>query len=260
MVASAIGRPPNPSPINSTDDGLLETGQRENLSQLLNLAWSWLQKRLVLLAIFTLAVAPFGYSYMNAYQDYSDLQTQIRAKEAVLANGEQSTEQAQEEFRIWTDAHAAATEAQILELKDSDLVDRLIAAALSAGITIQSISTSNNTTVPVGTEVYDATPFILRVSGSIAAIESYISLLEGDAVEALEIQNTLIAPQDTGAAEGEEEVGESFTGIVSAIVFNRPIDPSELDPEQREALSRRVTDAELDAAAAGGAGAPRSGQ
>ena len=55
MVASAISRPPNPSPANPNDDNALEIGQRENLSQLLNLAWSWLQRRLVLLAIFIAA-------------------------------------------------------------------------------------------------------------------------------------------------------------------------------------------------------------
>lgn len=247
MVASAIGRSPNPSPINSDEDGL-ESGLRENLTRQAGPLLNKLKNRWVLSGLFLVALVLLGASYWGSYVVVSALRDQISAQEAVLALPEPRTDDIEAGLRSWTAARQAATEAQILELEDSTLIEKLIATAASTGISIQSMSTSVNSIVPVGTEVYDATPFILRVSGDIAAIESFMSLLEGDAIEALEIQNSLVAPKD----------GEGFTSIIRAIVFNRPIDPSELNVEQREALSRRVSDAELDAAAAGSA--PGSGQ
>lgn len=243
MVASAIGRSPNPGPVN-TEDEQLGSSLRENITRQAGPLLGYLKDWRVLLFLFLLAVSPFGFRYWAAYEDVTLLQEQINDKEALLAANEPPADDIEASLRTWTDAHQAATEAQILELEHSSLIEKLLAAAESTGISVQSMSTSGNTAVPVGTEVYDATPFILRISGEIAAIESFITLLEGDAVEALEIQNTLVAPQE----------GVGFTGVVRAIVFNRPIDPSELDEDERESLSRRVTDEELDAAAGGGSG------
>lgn len=244
MVADAIGRPPAQNSVNNDDDAL-GPGLRENLSRQLSPLLGRLKNRWVLLALFTVAVLPFGLQYTSAYQDYTRLQDQIAAQEAVLAVSEPRTDDIEAGLRSWTAALEAATDAQILELEDSTLLEKLIITASDTGVVIQSLSTSTNTIVPVGLEVYYVTPIILRVSGNIAQLESFIALLEGDAIEALEIQNSLLSPLE----------GDIFAGIVRAIVFNRPVDPSELNVEEREALSRRVSDAELDAAAGG-----RSGQ
>lgn len=246
MVAKAIGRSPAPRPVGpvGTDEDVLESGLRENITRQLDPLLGRLKNRWVLLALFTASYVPFGIIYVGAYQDYNILQDRIGAQEAVLALPEPRTDDIETGLRSWTAALQAATEAQVLELEDSSLIEKLIATATGAGISLDSLSTSNNDIVPVGTEVYDVTPVLLRVSGDIAAIESFIALLEGDAVEALEIQNSLVAPEDGG----------SFVGTIRALVFNRPVDPSLLEPDELEALSRRVTDAELDAAAAGGRG------
>lgn len=244
MVASAIGRSPNPSPVHS-DDEMLEAGLRENISRQIKPLADRLKNRWVILLLFVLAVTPFGLSYMNAYQDYTKLRTSISGQQAVLDLPEPRTDDIERGLQSWSAARESAVEEQNLELQDSILVEKLLEAAAIAEIEIQSMSTSANTIVPVGTEAYDATPFLLRISGEFAAIESFLFLLEGDAVEALEIQNSLVAPQD----------GDTLSGVIRAIVFNRPVDPSQLDDDEREALSRRVTDAELDAAAAGARGA-----
>ncbi len=240
MVANAIGRPPAPTPLN-TDDDALEPGLRENLTRQLRPLLDRLKNRWVLLLLFLAAYLPFGLIYMQAYQDHTALQGRINAQEAVLALPEPRTDDIEQGLRSWTAALRAANDAQILELEDSTLIEQLIATANSTGLTIQSMSTSANTIVPVGAEAYDVTPFILRVSGEIAAIESFMALLEGDAVEALEIQNSLVSPQEEG----------DFAAVIRAIVFNRPVDPSLLTEEEQIELSRRVTDEELDAAAAG---------
>ncbi len=241
MVADAIGRPPAPSPVSSEEE-VLESGLRENLERRLAPLLRHLQNPWVIVAIFVFALAPFGARYWYAYQDLTDLNTQIDAREALLAEPEPPAEDIEAGLQTWTAALEAASEAQILELEDSVLIERLIDTADRTGIFIQSVSTSSSIIVPVGTEVYDATPFIVRVSGTAAQIESFVALLEGDVIEALEIQSLLLSPT-------EDDV---FSGNVRAIVFNRPVDRSELDPEELEALSRRVTDEELDAAASGG--------
>ncbi len=239
MVAKAIDRSAAQRPVN--DEDALESGLREKLNSQMAPLLARLKNRWVLLALFILAYVPFGVSFMGAYQDYTTLQTRISAQEAVLALPEPLTSDIAKGLTSWTAALETATQAQVLELADSSLVERLIAAATTTGIEIESVSTSENEVVPVGVEAYEVTPVLLRVRGDLPSIESFINLLEGDAIEALEIRNSLVAPDEEG-----------FTATVRVLVFNRPVDPSELDEEELEELSRRVSDEELDAAAGGG--------
>lgn len=241
MVANAVGRPSAPQQRSVSDDNAVQDpGLRENLARQLQPVLQHLKNRFVILLLFVLAYAPFGYMYLGAYQDHTALQDRIAEQEAVLALPEPRTDDIESGLRAWTAALQTATEAQVLELDDSELIESLISAAISVGVTIESLSTSNNTVIPVGEEIYDVTPVLMRMTGELAAIESYLSLLEDDAIEALEIENSLVAPEEIG-----------FSGTVRALIFNRPVDPSELASEERESLSRRVTDEELDAAAQG---------
>lgn len=238
MVAKAIGRPAAPPRSTSDDEGAVEPGLRENVTRQLEPLLKRLKNRWVLLALFVLSYVPFGVIYMGAFQDYNTLQDQISAQEAVLALPEPRTDDIETGLRSWSAALEAASEAQVLELEDSELVQLLINAAIDTNVRIESLSTSTNVFVPVGDEIYDVTPILIRTTGPIAAIESFISVLEDGAVEALEIQNALVAPEDSG-----------FIGTVRALVFNRPVDPSLLNGDEQQVLPRRVTDEELDAAA-----------
>ncbi len=239
MVAEAVGRPTAPGPAQRSEEEVLEPGFRENLFRHLNPILTRLKNRWVILLLFLLASAPFIFSYINSYSEFSTLQERINAQEAVLSLPEPRTDDIEEGLRSWAAALQAAQDAQVIELDDSALLERFIAAANSVGVEILSVSTSSNIIVPVDVDVYDATPILLRIGGEIAGIESFIALIEADAVEALEVQNSLIAPTEEG----------DFVAVVRSIVFNHPVDPSLLKKEELEELSRRVTDAELDAAA-----------
>ncbi len=238
MVANAIGRSAAPRP--DMDEDVLESGLRDNITRQLAPLMARLKNRWVILVLFIAAYIPFGFIFLGAYQDYNVLQGKISAQQAVLALPEPRTDDIETGLRSWTAALDAASQAQVLELADSTLVERILAAANSTGIAVESLSTSRNVVTPVGSEVYDTTPILLRVLGDLAAIESFIALLEGDAVEALEVKNSIVAPAEEG-----------FGAALTVLVFNRPVDPSELSVAEAEALSRRVTDAELDAAAGG---------
>ena len=239
MVAKAIDRSATPRPLDDVEG--LESGLREKLNRQLAPLLRRLKNRWILLALFVAVYVPFGMSYLSAYQDYNTLHSQISAQQAVLALPEPRTDDIEIGLRSWTAAFDAATVAQVLELPDSSLIERLQAASISTSVTITSLSTSENDLVPAGTEIYDVTPVLMRVIGELAAIESFIALLEGDAIEALEVQNTLLTPDENG-----------FTASIRALVFNRPVSIDDVDPEKLEQLTRKVSDAELDAAARGG--------
>ena len=239
MVAKAIGRPASSRPL--ADEEALESGLREKINRQLAPLLTRLKNRWVLLGLFVAAYIPFGLIYMGDYQDYNTLQAQISAQQSVLALPEPRTDDIETGFRSWTAALQAATQARVLELPDSGLVERLLDAAVRTGVTVSSISTSENDVVPVGIEFYEVTPVLMRLAGELAAIESFIAVLEDDAVEALEIQNSIVVPD-----------GDGFSASIRVLVFNRPVSPDELDPEDLEELTRRVSDAELDAAAGAG--------
>ena len=239
MVAEAVGRSTSPGPVHRSEEEILEPGLRENLVRQLSPLLTRLKNRWVMLILFLMATTPFAMSWLNAYQDFNQLQERINAQEAVLALPEPRTDDIEEGLRSWTAALEAAQGAQVIELHDSELLEKFIAASNTVGVEILSVSTSSNVLVPVDVDVYDATPILLRIGGEIAAIESFIALIEADAVEALEVQNSLIAPTEEG----------DFIAVIRSIVFNRPVDPSLLAEDELQELSRRVTDAELDAAA-----------
>ena len=239
MVAKAIGRSPTPRP--TSDDEALESGLRENINRQLEPLLRRLKNRWVLLGLFTVLYVPFGVTYLGAYKDYTRLESQISAQQTVLALPEPLTDDIEIGLRSWSAALDAASDAQVLELPDSSLVEKLMAASIGTSVTISTLSTSENDIVPVGIEFYEVTPVLLRIAGEIAAIESFITLLEGDAVEALEVQSTLVTPGESG-----------FTASIRSLVFNRPVSIDEVDPEKLEQLSRKISDAELDAAAGAG--------
>jgi hypothetical protein len=239
MVANAIGR--SGSQRNLNDEVALESGLRENITRQLEPLVQRLKNRWIILGLFVLAYIPFGLTLLGAYQDNNALQSRISAQQAVLALPEPRTDDIETGLRSWTAALEAATNARVLELPDSALVDRLVAASIGTGVTITTLATSENDIIPVGSEAYDVTPVVMRVVGDLAAIESFLAVLEGDAVEALEVQNSLLVPD-----------GTSFSASVTALVFNRPVALEELDAETLDELTRRVSDAELDAAARGG--------
>lgn len=239
MVANAIGRSSVPRPY--ADDEALEFGLREKINRQLGPVLSRLKNRWVLLGLFLAAYVPFGLMFMNAYQDHNVLKAGISAQQAVLALPEPRTDDIETGFRSWTAALQAANDAQVLELPDSGMVEKLLDVASSAGVRIASLSTSPNNIVPVGTEAYDVTPILMRVDGGLPQLEVFIGLLEGDAVGAVEIQSSLLTPGENG-----------FLAAIRVLVFNKPVSADNLTSEQLEGLSRRVTDAELDAAAQGG--------
>ncbi len=252
MVAEAVGRPPAPSPVNNSnvEEEALESGLRESLGRQLGLVFSKLNNYWFMLGVFVVALAYFGFEYQGAYAELNRVESEKAQQQAILDSDDRSLAGIEEDLVTWSNAFEAAKEEQFFELNHSTLIQRLIDTAEITGTSIQSISTSSSTVIPVESEAYDATPVILRVSGSVPELESFIARLEGDAVGALEIQNSLLIPDGL----------DGFSGVIRAVVFNRPVDPSELDPEQQEELSRRVTDAELDAAASGGRSSSNGGR
>ena len=240
MVAKAVGRPAVPSRSTSDDEGAVESGLLENVIRQLDPVLKHLKNRWIVLGLLLIGYFPLSYTYVTSFRDYNALQDQISTKEANLAEPEPPTARLENDFRTWSAAFEAASSEQDLQLQDSELVERLITISVDNNVRLESLSTSTSVLVPVGDELYDATPILMRTTGPIAAIESFISVLEDGPVEALEIQNALVAPEENG-----------FSGTVRALVFNRPVDPSLLEGDERQVPSRRVTDEELDAAAGG---------
>jgi hypothetical protein len=241
MVASALNRPQMTQP--ATDGDAPEAGMRERVIRQLQPIAVRLKNRWVILALFLLAYVPFGLNYMSAYQARTELQTQIDEQKALLAVPERATDDIEISLASWMAALEAASADQLSPKADSSFVERLLATANSAGVTIVSTSRSDNTKVTVGTDVYDATPVLLQVIGPIQGLQDFITAIEGDAIEALEVQNSLIASQ-----EGV------FGASIRAIVFNRLATAEELAAMKVNATpvpTGRVTNEELDRAAGG---------
>ena len=243
MVAKALNRPQMAGPA-ARDGDAPEAGAMEQITRRLQPVISRLKNRWVILGIFLLAYVPFGYSYMNAYQAHSDLKAQVKEQEALLAVPERATGDIETSLASWTAALEAASSEQISPMADSNLVERLLLAANSVGVTLVSTSRSDNTKVTVGTDVYDATPVLMQAIGSYQGLQAFIAAIEGSAVEALEVQSSLITSQDG-----------VYGASIRAIVFNRLATPEELAAMQgkKETVpTGRVTNEELDRAAGGG--------
>ena len=233
MVARTLGRSSTPD-----DDGVLESGLKENLSQQLGPLVERLKNRLVIFGLFMVGFAIFGFYTWDAYQQNVVLQSKIADQKAILAVQDGDPSLLEDQLQTFITSRDQVRELQVLGIPDSDLVDRIYATSQTTGVVISSISTSNAEIVIVGAEAYEVTPVLVRVSGDVASIESFLSLIESGAIGTAEVKNSLLAPEDSG-----------FVAAIRAIVFNKPVDISLLDEEEREELSRRVSDAELDAAA-----------
>jgi hypothetical protein len=217
MVAKALNIRQQQRPnIDAEVDGLTTT--REKIFRQLEPLLERLKNRWVILGIFVLTYVPFGVMYMGAFQDHRALQTQIEAQRSVLALPEPRTDDIEIGLASWTSAFEAARGQQVLELPDSDLLERLLSTAISTGVVIRNATTGENSVAEVGAESYETTPIVLQLAGSLPNLEAFIAAIEADAIEALEVQNARISLQES-----------SYGASVRAIVFNRPLSEAELE-------------------------------
>ena len=237
MVATAVSVN-TVSHLDDEDEELLELTGREKVLQRLQPVLRRLKNRWVILGAFLIAYVPFSMNFATAYQDFSTLDTQITNQRSVLALPEPRTDDIAIGLASWEAALESATEQQVIQLPASTLLERVVAAAVNVGVSVRRAGTLNDTQIPVGDEMYWATPIVLMAEGSFRDITNFIAALEGNAVGAFEVQNSLISKS-----------GGTFVVSLRATVFNRPVPPYELieeDEDPRRPRSNRLTTGPVD--------------
>ena len=237
MVATALNRPNSPNP--ESGDGAQPLSSRERINSLLGPAAQQLNNRLLILGIAVVVYAALGWIYWQSHSEHQGLSSEINALKAELSVNSEQSASLDADFALYTDAIATAKEQQILILRDSSILEKILATANSVGVTIASAGISENTVAPLGEDIYEVTPILLQVDGTLANLQMFINELEGRAITAMEVDNSTISNSE-----------QNYTATIRTIVYNRPLTPDELGEEELVPTGR-VTNEELDRAAGG---------
>lgn len=238
MVATALNRPNIPN-ANAADD-FSAAGSRERIASLLDPAFKRLKNRLVILGIFAIVYLLLGWTYWVASSDRQALSGDINSLRAELSVNPAQTAGLEADLASYTSAISAAREQQILILKDSGILEKILLTTESAGVTVASAGISDNSVAPLGEDIYEVTPILLQVDGSLEQLEAFIRELEGRAITSMEVDSSSITSSEEG-----------YSATIRAIVYNKPVSPDDLIGDD-DVPTGRVTNEELDRAAGGG--------
>jgi Tfp pilus assembly protein PilO len=199
-----------------------------------------LKKPIVIAVVFGLAYAWLLWVYMGAHTERQGLKAEINDLRAELSVNPAQTAGLEAEHARYLAVIAEAERQLVLTRKDSGILEQILATADATGVRIASAGISENVVAPLGTDIYEVTPILLQVDGSLEGLQLFVSQLEGKAIHAMEVGNSTISNSELG-----------YTATIRTLVYNKPVSPESLG-EKDVVPTGRVTNEELDRAAGGG--------
>lgn len=151
-----------------------------------------LKRPFVIGAIFALAYVSVGVIYLQGLQENRTLTGDLDARRSVLSVRLPADQELKGALSTWTEAMQAASRLQVPELADSDLLERTLDAAGESGVIVFSAGTTQDGQEEVNGESYATSPVLIRATGGLPNLMHFVSLLEGGAIEAFEIKNSLL--------------------------------------------------------------------
>ncbi len=176
---------------NGPEEAQVPTG-KELLRGYLAVVAVHLKRPFVIGAIFALAYVSVGVIYLQGLQENRTLTGDLNARQSVLSLQLPADHELQGALSTWTEAIQAASRLQVPELADSDLLERTLDAAGQSGVIVFSAGTTQDGEEDVNGESYQTSPVLIRATGGLPNLMNFVSVLEGGAIEAFEIKNSLL--------------------------------------------------------------------
>jgi Tfp pilus assembly protein PilN len=178
-----------------------------------------------------LAVIVVAGLYLQSFNALNRLNDQLTEARATLAVPGPELPPLDEQLIAWESALNNAIDARVEAPVDSEFVQTIIAAAVDTGVTLVTASAQRDTTVEVAGMEYGASPYLIRVSGDLTDVQSFLRKLESGLVQTLEVTSS-IATQDT----------DGFLVSIGVIIRNElSVDDGPLDQGQNGAAEGSIS-------------------
>jgi hypothetical protein len=129
--------------------------------------------------------------YAHNWNSLNKVNGQLDEARAALAVPGPDLPPLDEQLLAWESALSNAIDARIDPSDDSEFVRTILGVALDTGVTLVTASAQRETTQEIDGLEFDAAPYLIRVSGEMTDIQSFLQKLESGIVETLEVTSSV---------------------------------------------------------------------
>ncbi len=196
MVTGAANK--QPADVTADDEDAVEPTRKQRALEVATAAANQFRSPIVLLGAFAAVYLLFGVMYMNNKSTADGLNAEVDRKRAILARPLPPEAGIQSSLASWTSAFQAAVDLRVTELPDSSLLGRILLAADDTGVSVISAGNDNRTITEIDGESYVATSVQVKAAGPLPNLERFVESLEQQAIDTLEIRNSIISQDANG--------------------------------------------------------------
>lgn len=179
------------------EDGL-EVTKWQQVLDVLHLVAFHLRRTVVFVPIFGVVYLIMGFLWYQDLQAERTLEARSDLQLVLLAQPAPHPDLVLKQIEGWDTAYQVTLDGRIRRTEDSDLVDRVIAAASLAGLEVIKIGTTDDDTVTVENDKYTSTPVLMAANGDLDGIEQFLDMLETDKFAGFEVQSSMLNAETNG--------------------------------------------------------------
>ncbi|NQW21580.1 MAG: hypothetical protein HQ477_12810 [Chloroflexi bacterium] len=204
----------------------LELSAGKQVLAALNLTVLHLRRTVVFIPIFGMVFLAIGFLWLQSVREEASLNMKADQLTILLDQPAPQPENLLTQAGGWDTAYHVVLEGRVSRPNDSDLVERVIDAAVDSGLIVLETGTTKDDVETIENEDYTATPVLIRAIGMLDSIESYLAMLETADFSSFGIEASTVE---------EGVVGYQLT--LRGLYYSLPESFGEIDPSENVMLA-----------------------
>ena len=157
-----------------------------------------LRRTVVFVPLFGVVYLVMGFLWYQGLQVERNLDAVFDSQLFLLAQPAPQPDRLLKQIEGWDAAYQVTLDARISRPADSDLIERVIDAAESAGLVVIKTGTNDDGIATLENDSYTVTPLLMKANGTLDGIERFLNTLETDEFAAFEVQTSMFNAETVG--------------------------------------------------------------
>ena len=157
-----------------------------------------LRRTVVFVPLFGVAYLAMGFLWYQSAEAERTLEARSDSQLFLLGQPAPQPDLLLKQIEGWDAAYQVTLDGRISRPADSDLIERIIGAAESAGLVVMETGTNQDGITTLENDRYTATPLFMKANGTLDGIERFLDTLETDEFAAFEVQASTFDADEVG--------------------------------------------------------------
>ena len=157
-----------------------------------------LRRTVVFVPLFGVVYLLIGFLWYQSAQAERMLEAESTSHLILLSQPAPQPDLLLKQIEGWDAAYQVTLDARISRPADSELIERVIGAAESAGLVVTKTGTNEDGIATLENDRYTVTPLLMKANGTLDGIERFLNTLETDEFAAFEVQTSMLNAEEVG--------------------------------------------------------------